>query len=45
VLRELYCEVIDLSEAVAMCDVAALNLKSILRVDPKVKNSIEDPFR
>jgi hypothetical protein len=27
------------------CAVAALQLKSILGVDPKIKNSIEDPFR
>jgi hypothetical protein len=36
---------VDLSEAVAMCAIAALNLKSILGVGPKVKDSIEDPFR
>jgi len=28
-----------------LCVVAALNLKSILGVGPKVKDSIEDPFR
>jgi hypothetical protein len=28
-----------------VCVVAALNLKSILGVGPKVKNSIEDPLR
>jgi hypothetical protein len=28
-----------------VCAVAALNLKSILGVGPKVKDSIEDPFR
>jgi hypothetical protein len=28
-----------------VCDVAALNLKSILGVSPKVNDSIEDPFR
>jgi hypothetical protein len=28
-----------------VCAVAALKLKSILEVDPKVKDSIEDPFR
>jgi hypothetical protein len=28
-----------------MCVVAALNLKSILGFGPKVKGSIEDPFR
>jgi hypothetical protein len=27
-----------------VCVVAALNLKSILGVGPKVKDSIEDPF-
>jgi hypothetical protein len=36
---------VDLSEAVAVCAVTALNLKSILGVGPKVKDSIEDPFR
>jgi hypothetical protein len=36
---------VDLSEAVAVCAVAALKLKSILGVGPKVKDSIEDPFR
>jgi hypothetical protein len=34
-----------LSRAVVMCDVAALKLKSILGVGPKVKDSIEDSFR
>jgi hypothetical protein len=34
-----------LSKAIAVCDVAALKLKSILGVGPKVKDSIEDPFR
>jgi len=28
-----------------VCAVAALKLKSILGVDPKVNDSIEDPFR
>jgi hypothetical protein len=28
-----------------VCAVAVLNLKSILGVGPKVKDSIEDPFR
>jgi hypothetical protein len=28
-----------------VCTVAALKLKSILGVGPKVKDSIEDPFR
>jgi hypothetical protein len=28
-----------------VCPVATLNLKSILEVGPKVKDSIEDPFR
>jgi hypothetical protein len=28
-----------------VCTVAALNLKSILGVGPKVKDSIEDPFQ
>jgi hypothetical protein len=28
-----------------VCAVAALNLKSILGVGPKVNDSIEDPFR
>jgi len=28
-----------------VCVVAALKLKSILGVGPKVKDSIEDPFR
>jgi hypothetical protein len=28
-----------------VCVVVALNLKSILGVGPKVKDSIEDPFR
>jgi hypothetical protein len=32
-------------EAVAVCAVAVLNLKSILGVGPKVKDSIEDLFR
>jgi hypothetical protein len=36
---------VDLSKAVVVCDVAALNLKSILGVGPKVKDSIADPFR
>jgi hypothetical protein len=36
---------VDLSEAVVVCAVAALNLKSILRVCLKVKDSIEDLFR
>jgi hypothetical protein len=36
---------VDLSEAVTVCAVAALKLKSILGVGPKVKDSIEDPFR
>jgi hypothetical protein len=27
------------------CDVAALQLKSILGDSPKIKDSIEDPFR
>jgi hypothetical protein len=36
---------VDLSEAIVVCDVATLNLKSILGVGPKVKYSIEDPFR
>jgi hypothetical protein len=34
-----------LSKAVAVCVVAALKLKSILGVGPKVKYSIEDPSR
>jgi len=34
-----------LSEAVDVCVVAALKLKSILGVGLKVKNSIEDPFK
>jgi hypothetical protein len=34
---------VDLSEAVAVCAVTALNLKSILGVGPMVKDSIEDP--
>jgi hypothetical protein len=28
-----------------VCAIATLNLKSILGVDPKVNDSIEDPFR
>jgi hypothetical protein len=28
-----------------VCAIAVLKLKSILRVAPKVKDSIEDPFR
>jgi hypothetical protein len=36
---------VNLSKAAVVCAVAALNLKSILGVDPKVKDSIEDPFR
>jgi hypothetical protein len=28
-----------------VCAVAVLNLKSILKVGPKIKDSIEDPFR
>jgi hypothetical protein len=36
---------VDLSEVVAVCVVAALNLKSILGVGPKVNDSIEDPLR
>jgi hypothetical protein len=36
---------VDLSKAVAVCGVAALILKFILGVGPKVKDSIEDPFR
>jgi len=34
-----------LSEAVVVCTVAVLKLKSILGVGLKVKDSIEDPFR
>jgi hypothetical protein len=34
-----------ISEAVVVCAVAALKLKSILGVGPKVKDSIENPFR
>jgi len=36
---------VDLSKAIVVCAVAVLNLKSILGVGPKVKNSIEDPYR
>jgi hypothetical protein len=36
---------VDLSEAVPVCAVAALNLKSILGLGPKVKDFIEDSFR
>jgi hypothetical protein len=36
---------IVLSKAVVVCAVAALKLKSILGVDPKIKDSIKDPFR
>jgi hypothetical protein len=36
---------VDLSKGVVVCAVVALNLKSILRVGPKVNDSIEDPFR
>jgi len=36
---------IVLSKAVAVCAVAALKLRSILGVGPKVKDFIEDPFR
>jgi hypothetical protein len=36
---------VDLSEAIVVCAVAALKLKSILGVGPKVKDSIEEPFR
>jgi hypothetical protein len=42
-VRLLSC--VDLSKAVVVCTIAALNLKSILGVGPKVKDSIEDPFR
>jgi hypothetical protein len=34
-----------LSEAIAVCAVVALKLKSILGVSPKIKDSIENPFR
>jgi hypothetical protein len=36
---------VGLSKAVVVCVVAALNLKSILGVGPKVNDSIEDPIR
>jgi hypothetical protein len=36
---------VDLSEAIAVCAIDVLKLKSILGVGPKVKDSIEDPFR
>jgi hypothetical protein len=42
-MRLLSC--VYLYEAIVVCAVAALKLKSILGVDPKVKDSIEDPFR
>jgi hypothetical protein len=42
-VRLLSCFV--LSRAVVVCPVAALKLKSILGLGPKVKDSIEDPFR
>jgi hypothetical protein len=34
-----------LSEVIDVCAVAALKLKCILGVGPKVNDSIEDPFR
>jgi hypothetical protein len=47
-LRELFVRLLSwfvLSRAIIVCAVAALKLKSILGVGPKVKDSIEDPFR
>jgi len=42
-MRLLSC--IVLSKAVDVFVVVALKLKSILGVNPKIKDSIEDPFR
>jgi hypothetical protein len=46
-LRELFVRLLSwfvLFRAIIVCVVAALKLKSILGVGPKVKDSIEDPF-
>jgi hypothetical protein len=42
-VRLLSC--VDISEAIVVCVIATLKLKSILGVGHKVKDSIEDPFR
>jgi len=46
-LRELFVRLSELTclSSHCKCDVAVLQLKSILGVSPKVKDSIEDPFR